>query len=148
MAINTTKRVRPANLTDSYEINKLSYHLGYGKTPDAVAHKRLDQLLKSPIDHIWVYDNGEQLLGWIHIFTALRVASSPFYEIGGLIVHPEERQQGIGHQLVQCAAEHAAQQGETLRVRCNSQRTEPHLFYQSIGFTLSKSQQVYSLGGN
>jgi len=137
--------IREAELADCDSINSLSMHLGYDDTTADIAQERLTILLDSSSDWVWVFEDSGNILGWIHIFTAHRLASTTFNEIGGLVVAPTARKQSIGRKLVEFAVIESAKQNLKLQVRCNSRRSETHRFYDHIGFTKVKSQYVYSL---
>lgn len=135
--------IRIATIADSERINSLSLHLGYGSSPQDEADKRLRSLLKSTNDRLLVFEESNLILGWIHIFKAHRVASAMFYEIGGLVVDPKARNQGIGRKLVEFVVEQSAAENIGLRVRCNSLRKETHKFYEKLGFSSTKEQYVF-----
>jgi len=132
--------IRAARLSDWDQIAELSTHLGYGDLDSDHTGQLLAALLASDNDWVFVAEEGDRLRGWIHCFRALRLASAPFYEIGGLVVSPDSRQRGIGRQLVQYGMNQLA--GDW-RVRCNSQREATHLFYQRLGFYCRKTQHVF-----
>ena len=81
--------------------------------------------------------------GWVHVFIANRVASSPFLEIGGLAVSSEFRREGIGRELVNYALKWANERNLKTRVRCNSKRMNAHDFYLAMGFTKAKEQYIF-----
>jgi N-acetylglutamate synthase-like GNAT family acetyltransferase len=135
--------IRTATLKDAKSINSLSLHLGYESMPFDIACERLRFLLESVTDEVWVFEESSIILGWIHVFKANRVASLSFNEIGGLVVDPKARKQGIGRKLVEFAAKRAKDKNIELRVRCNSQREETHQFYTKAGFTSTKAQHVF-----
>ena len=135
--------IRMATFADSISINSLSFHLGYGSTPQKVADERLRVLLESNNDKVWVFNESDSILGWIHVFKAHRVASGMFYEIGGLVVDPDFRKKGVGRELVDFAAKEIDAENAELRVRCNSQRKDTHEFYRKLGFSNSKMQFVF-----
>lgn len=137
--------IRKAELADCDAINSLSMHLGYDETTADITQERLKNLLDSSSDWVWVFEDSGNISGWIHIFTAHRLASTTFNEIGGLVVAPTARKQSIGRKLVEFAAIESAKQNLRLRVRCDSRRTETHQFYDHIGFTKVKSQYVYNM---
>lgn len=137
--------VRPATLDDADAIHALSALLGYAASPSGQTEQRLQQLLASETDEVWVCETDGQLLGWVHAFVAHRLASAAFVEIGGLVVDDAARRCGVGRALVQRAREYAQQQGMAVRVRCNAKRADSHAFYRDIGFGTLKSQQVFGL---
>ena len=132
--------IRPATADDFRAIRNLSGHLGYSRTPIDKARTKLLKILESPTDFVYVAEYDHTVAGWIHLFSALRLASEDFVEIGGLVVAPESRGYGIGKALVRHAScEHPGK----LRVRCNEQRSDTHKFYTAIGFERNKVQYVF-----
>ncbi len=137
--------IRTATITDTKALQLLSLHLGYSDTSETVAEQRLQCLLESSNDEVWVFEESNRLLGWIHVFKANRVASAAFNEIGGLVVDPDSRNKGIGRKLVEFACRHSIALDLELRVRCHSKRQEAHRFYEKMGFSHSKSQYVFDI---
>ncbi|ALO42697.1 GNAT family N-acetyltransferase [Pseudoalteromonas phenolica] len=133
---------RLAVIDDAEEINSVSIHLGYQRLSGNQASEKLQSLLESEADQIFVAELKGKIIGWIHLFYARRLASNDFYEIGGLVVNPEYRGLGIGKSLVKFAT---SQVTEEVRVRCNETRLESHLFYEQQGFKSIKSQRVFKL---
>ncbi|KAF7786417.1 hypothetical protein PRUB_a0976 [Pseudoalteromonas rubra] len=131
--------IRAALASDSQKIAQVSEHLGYTSLSPEESHANLLALLDSPDDKVFVAQLGCRIVGWIHVFFARRLASNSFYEIGGLVVLPATRGQGVGRMLVKHVLAH--QPGQ-YRVRCNESRKEAHQFYESIGFKHSKVQHV------
>lgn len=134
--------IRAAQASDSQEIALVSEHLGYTSLSPEESHANLIALLDSPVDKVFVAQIGGRIVGWIHVFFARRLASNSFYEIGGLVVLPDTRGQGVGRMLVQHALAHQLGQ---YRVRCNESRKEAHTFYESIGFKRIKVQHVFGV---
>ena len=137
--------VREAKIDDARVINKLSRHLGYKPLTDNVLTNNLETILTSKSDKLWIFEKENQILGWIHAFSANRVASAAFIEISGMVVSPDARREGIGRRLVHQAKQWAGEQKQNLRVRCNVKREETHKFYESVGFVLSKSQNIFEI---
>lgn len=135
--------VRKAVLSDAKAINSLSQSLGYTPATDTVAQARLAEILSSHSDRVWVFANGARITGWIHAFIAVRIASEGFVEIGGLVVDPIMRQQGVGRVLVRQAKSWALENGVSLHVRCNAMRNDSHEFYAAVGFSKVKQQYVF-----
>ncbi len=136
-------QIRAAMARDSEEIHELSLHLGYEIESQAATEQNLDHLLNTNFNYVWVFEKDHQIQGWIHLFIAHRITCAPFVEIGGLVVAPHCRRQGIGRSLVEHAKQWAQQNHMHLRVRCNTKRLDTHLFYESMGFSTIKSQYVF-----
>ena len=135
--------IREATMDDSSHINRLSWSLGYKEVSDDLAKIRLQFALQSSNDKVWVFEKDAQVLGWVHAFIAHRVASATFVEIGGLAVDPLRLKQGVGRMLVEQTKLWAHERKLSLRVRCNSERSETHKFYEAVGFSKTKNQNVF-----
>jgi len=138
-------RIREATRNDSESINRLSQDLGYDIVSQSVAEERIKKIIESKIDYLWVFEDDNQIIGWIHIFLAQRVASASFVEIGGLVVASNYRRQGVGKRLVEYAVLWAKTRNLKIRVRCNEQRTDTQIFYESVGFSSTKTQHVFEI---
>lgn len=134
--------VRSASETDATGINKVSQHLGYSELSSNESITKLQELLNSPQDQVFVAEWQGRIIGWLHLFYARRLASNNFFEIGGLVVSPESRGHGVGRALVQYAQ---AKNLGKFRVRCNEKRCDAHKFYESIGFDSAKVQRVFQV---
>ncbi len=84
-----------------------------------------------------------RVVGWLHLFVALRVESGAFAEIGGFVVTAAFRGQGVGREMLSAAESWVSGHGlSTIRVRTRSERRDARRFYHKLGFIQSKSQQV------
>lgn len=140
----TQAHVRPARSADAKFLADLATQLGYPTTEPEIL-SRLEQLQGRDQHAVLVAEQGDQVVGWIHIFGAYRLESGAFAEIGGLVVDRAFRASGAGRALVQAAAEWARGQGfQHLRVRTNVIREDAHAFYLHLGFSNAKWQAVLS----
>jgi predicted N-acetyltransferase YhbS len=137
-------RIRPAKAGDAGAIAALSGELGYPADAGDVA-RRLRWVTEAH-DHVaFVAEDDGQVVGWIHVFSALRLESEQFAEIGGLVVAESHRRRGVGRLLCERAVWWAEVLNlETLRVRTRVER-EAHLFYRRVGFRETKQQRVLVL---
>jgi GNAT superfamily N-acetyltransferase len=134
--------IRLASIEDCAGINSVSKYLGYTEVSIDECNDKLQHLLRSETDEIYVAVCKGVIIGWLHLFLARRIASPDFYEIGGLVVNPEFSRLGIGKVLV----EHVLNiQTGKFRVRCNEKRRSSHLFYIKMGFIGEKVQRIFEL---
>ncbi len=91
---------------------------------------------------ILVAEMDERIVGYIHGFISLRLTSNPFLEIGGLIVDPKHRKQGIARSLIKHLESRFPDYSMT-RVRCNFKREQAHAFYLGLNFTEVKQQKIF-----
>ena len=136
--------IRRAAEEDAATIAQLSTTLGYESQPAVIA-SRLRAIVKSDADLMTVaVDSHGTIVGWLQAHAALIVESGFHVEITGLIVSPVQRRRGIGRALVteaECWAK--AKAAEAVVVRSNVQRVESHAFYPALGYSATKTQNVY-----
>ena len=136
--------IRLAILQDANAIADVASALGYqSAVSEELATKRLERLLLSSNDKVWVAEFNDQLIGWLHAQHAFRAASVDFIEILGLSVSDQARLNGAGRALVEKAKEWALDEKLVLRVRTNDTREGAKKFYTALGFTTTKIQSVF-----
>ena len=138
--------VRAAVPDDAEAIARLSGELGYPATMADVRRRLFD--IKTSEDHAVLVSEVPpgRVLGWVHVFRAPRLGGEPFAELGGLVVTESLRGRGIGRRLVEEAERWAMTRDlHTLRIRTRTTRTDARLFYEDLGFTLTKTQVVFEL---
>lgn len=137
--------IRQAVLEDTASIAILSGQMGYVPDESAVRN-RLTEILQDQGDCVFVAVFEGTVVGWIHGFYTRRIESDAFVEIGGMVVGQQYRQKGIGRGLVDKVLNWAkTKNSQKLRVRCNTIRTETHIFYEKLGFKCSKSQKIFDI---
>ncbi len=136
--------IRTAKLADAPVLADLSNQLGY-PTSSIKVHDRLIRNLESKEHVILVACLSDQLVvGWIHAFITYRIESGSFAELGGFVVDEKYRGRRIGNQLLDAVEEWVVDQGiEKLRIRSRSTRIDAHAFYERLGFTRTKEQNVF-----
>ena len=136
--------IRLANENDQAAIAALTVERGYPQSALS-ASDRLQRLIDASEHCLLVAEDSRgEVVGWIHVFIALRVESPLFAEIGGFIVAAERRGEGIGRMLL-ASAEHwlAENSIKQLRVRTQIQRADAQAFYRRLGFHRAKEQMVF-----
>ncbi|WP_457919105.1 GNAT family N-acetyltransferase [Candidatus Lokiarchaeum ossiferum] len=133
--------IRPVSLNDSEFITSLAIQLG-SKVSFDVVKSQIHAILKKPDHFAFVAVVNDQVVGYIHCFTAIRLTSKPFTEIGGLVVDEKERGNGIGKLLVK-HVEGLFNENRKVRVRCNSKRKLAHKFYTKLNYTVTKEQKIF-----
>lgn len=137
--------IREAGIDDAPLLARLCSQFGYTVSASSVLES-VDRIIHDREQVILVSTGAQRITGWVHVFISDRIESGRFAEIGGLVVDQDCRSQGIGRSLVEHAGRWAIGQGMSrLRVRCAEQRTVAHAFYQRLGMTCTKSQQVLDL---
>ena len=134
---------RLAVAADAGALARIGESLGYGILEEATRVNNLQTILASCGDRLWVLEKDGELAAYLHAVQVTRLASAPFIEIAGLAVSPPERRRGLATRLLQHAEHWAVEQGMKLRVRCRDDREAGNQFYQALGFTRAKRQNVY-----
>ena len=130
--------------SDADPVAKLAGELGYAVDPK-VMRIRVEAVLASPADLLVVaVDASDHAVGWLQAHAAQIIESGFRVEITGLIVSPEFRRDGAGRLLVNRAEEWARSlSAEAVVVRSSARRVESHSFYPALGYTATKTQNVY-----
>jgi ribosomal protein S18 acetylase RimI-like enzyme len=133
--------IRHIRQTDAAQLLKLTNQLGYNITIDNLAIQ-VNSIIENPNHRAYVAETGSTLLGYVHGFITIRLTSSPFLEIAGLIVSQDHRNMGIGSALINHLETQFPQYKES-RVRCNIKRKQAHAFYLNQNFDEVKQQKVF-----
>ncbi|RQW61863.1 GNAT family N-acetyltransferase [Vibrio viridaestus] len=137
--------IRSAELTDNYSIVRLSNEWGYSISED-LSLARMHKLISCTNYKMYVAEDtiSQQICGWIILEKRFFFGSGDYIEIMGLVVDENYRRNKIAQQLIKQSELWAADLGlDTIIVLSDIQREESHRFYQSSGFELKKTSNVY-----
>lgn len=137
--------IRQIEIEDAESIASLSGQFSYPSTPEETKD-RIIKLRTYPNNCGFVAIQKNKIIGWVHVFLAVHLESSPFFEIGGLVVDENFRGQGVGKLLVEAVKTWCINKGNyKLRVRCNVIRTRTHKFYKKLGFNETKESKIFEI---
>jgi GNAT superfamily N-acetyltransferase len=138
-----TTTIRAARASDAHDIARLTADLGYDVTAEEAA-RRVSRILGRDDQQLFVADEGEAVAGWVHVLLAEYVDAEPFVVIGGLVVSPDHRREGIGRALMERAEAWASEQGcAIVRLSSTITRHGAHRFYERLGYTIIKTQYSF-----
>jgi GNAT superfamily N-acetyltransferase len=101
----------------------------------SVIRDRLQRILNTPDDAVFVAEADSAVIGWLHVFLRPLLESDLSAEIGGLVVSRAARRHGVGRRLVAAAETWAQAHGaKLLTVRCRTERVEGNRFYEALSF--------------
>lgn len=137
--------IRHAEPTDAAAIAALCTQLGYPSEADVIA-RRLDRLLKLPTQAVFVAcDEDDGVHGFVATEQRLILESGDRVEVVALAVDAAARRNGAGRALMAAAELWALKRGvPEVFLRSNVLREESHPFYESLGYTRTKTQHVYT----
>jgi GNAT superfamily N-acetyltransferase len=141
---NPSIHIREAVLDDALQICKLASQLGYpGKLENFMT--RLEMMLENPSQKVLVADTESQpAVGYIHFHQHNSLENDPVVEIGGLVVSEDFRRMGIGKILISAAEDWAKAAGfSSIRLHSNIIREDAHIFYQTLGYSITKTQRAF-----
>lgn len=136
--------IRIAFESDATALTELADQLGYPSKPEEIAG-RLRTLMDLEDHEIFVAEAADVgVVGCVQVMAAHRLVSEPFAELGGLVVEQGWRWQGAGSLLLERAEGWARARGLTImRVNSNTARQGVPEFYESQGYKLIKTQNVF-----
>jgi ribosomal protein S18 acetylase RimI-like enzyme len=136
--------IRPADDRDIAVLARLAGELGYPSTP-AQVRERFSKFKANPHQATFVAVAGDgAVIGWIQLAEARSIESDARADITGLVVDANYRSGGVGRQLVAKGEEWARQRGlAVIGVRSNIIRERTHVFYERLGYTVTKTQKAF-----
>ena len=137
-------QIRRAVAADAERIAILAGLLGYPSTAEDVL-RQLPRLQASLEHAVFVAEAPDGLVvGWLHVHANHVVEFDPRAEVGGLVVDEKFRGSGMGRLLMQHAEQWAREKGYSeVVLRSNVIRTGAHKFYESLGYTVTKTQKHF-----
>lgn len=136
--------IRKVKIADAQAIAHLSEVLGY-LVSEAVVERNIARVLENPQHEFLVFDNGQQVVGFIEAETYEAVYSEEvMFNVLGLVVDETMQGQGIGAQLLTALEEKAKERKiRAIRLNSGSQRQGAHLFYEHQGYESNHSQKRF-----
>ena len=136
--------IREAILNDYMDLCSLNKSaLGYDYPEDKTKEK-LQLVLASPADKIFVAEFDGKVVGYIHLSDYEPIYFESLKNILALAVDENYRNKGIGRQLIQAGEAWAKETGSKgIRLSSGFSRTGAHQFYQHCGYTMRKEQKNF-----
>lgn len=136
--------IRKVEMRDVSDITRLAGVLGY-PISESIVNNNMSRILNDEKQEFLVFDNGNQVVGFIEAETYDAVYSKEImFNVLGLVVDAQEQGQGIGAQLLSALEENAKARGiNVIRLNSGVQRHEAHQFYEHQGYTSNHSQKRF-----
>lgn len=136
--------IRDAAIEDYKDICRLNKE-GFGYDyPAERTRDKLQVILDSPADKIFVAEHDGKIAGYIHLSSYECTYSDSLKNIMALVVDEACRKMGIGRKLVQTAEEWAKGSGSKgIRLVSGYNRITAHQFYLACGYVLRKEQKNF-----
>ncbi len=136
--------IRKVEMRDVSDITRLAGVLGY-PISESIVKNNMSRILNDEKQEFLVFDNGNQVVGFIEAETYDAVYSKEImFNVLGLVVDAQEQGQGIGAQLLSALEENAKARGiNVIRLNSGVQRHEAHQFYEHQAYTSNHSQKRF-----
>lgn len=136
--------IRKASLSDAEALNVISeQELGY-PCPIEQTELGLNTALNKEYECVFVADDGEKAVGYVHACDYCLIFSEPMVNILGLAVDSRFARQGIGKALMQAAEKWAKSRGaKGIRLVSGETRHDAHAFYEKCGYKSTKNQKNF-----
>lgn len=121
---------------------ELMHKLGYEHNKESLLHNV--SAVRESRGEIFVAERLGQVCGCVCAILDVRLAEGAIGEIVSLVVNQSDRGKGVGRGLVFTAEHWLKYKVTTIRIRANVVREEAHTFYETLGYSLSKTQGVFS----
>ncbi len=146
-SVDTTLRVRTAELGDASDVARLLCDLGYPSNREE-ASERISIVRHDPRQHLLLAEIGGAVCGLIATYTRYAFSrGAEVTQITALVVSSGNQRQGVGRRLLREVESRARRSGVTcLDVTSNARRTDAHEFYRHCGYDDSSLRFVKMLG--
>ena len=136
--------IRKVEMRDVSDITRLAGVLGY-PISESIVKNNMSRILNDEKQEFLVFDNGNQVVGFIEAETNDTVYSKEImFNVLGLVVDDQEQGHEIGAQLLSALEENAKARGiNVIRLNSGVQRHEAHQFYEHQGYTSNHSQKRF-----
>ncbi|WMX71107.1 GNAT family N-acetyltransferase [Lactococcus cremoris] len=136
--------IRKVEMRDVSDITRLAGVLGY-PISESIVKNNMSRILNDEKQEFLVFDNGNQVVGFIEAETYDAVYSKEImFNVLGLVVDAQEQGHGIGAQLLSALEENAKARGiNVIRLNSGVQRHEAHQFYEHQGYMSNHSQKRF-----
>jgi GNAT superfamily N-acetyltransferase len=130
---------------DISRVTELAEELGYASREELVL-RRFYSLSSHKEHSIVVFEDGNKILGWMHLKQEYTLLGERKVEIAALVVDEKYRSRGVGKLFVDFSKYWAKINGSnTISVRTSILRERAHAFYQREGFQLRKTSHFFTL---
>ncbi len=116
--------------------------LGYEHSEESLA-KNISAVRGSG-GEVFVAELSGRVCGCVSAIIDVRLAAGTNGEIVSLVVDEASRGRGVGKGLVSTAENWLKDHTNVIRIRANVIREQAHEFYKNLGYSLSKTQVVFS----
>jgi len=135
--------IREAQDHDYDAIAFLCEQLGY-QTGSEVIPLRLKQINELAHHAVFVAELDHQVIGWIHVYICPLLVSPLQAQLGGLVVHSSQRDQGVGARLLQQAEDWSRTRScRYLTIFTNIIRSDTHKIYEHLGYQNIKTEHLF-----
>ena len=135
--------VRTAGGADACRIAGLSGQLGYPARVTDV-RRRIEDISGDDNCELLVAESDGEVVAWLLIHIYRLVTSDCLAQVAGLVVDQAHRNQGIGALLMKKAEEWACDRNcRGIMLRSRSARKGAHRFYERLGYSDIKTQDVF-----
>jgi len=133
-------KIRAARAVDVPVLAQLAGELGY-PTATGQMERRFARVTTDADHQVFVAEDAAgTVVGWVQVNYTRFLASDPRGEVLALVVAAGSRGRGLGRQLMQAAEQWTRDQGGTqLSLRSNIVRKETHVFYERLGYQVTKT---------
>ena len=135
--------VRCARAADGPQIAGLTGQLGYPSTT-ADVKRRIAEINGDQNGELLVAESDDSVVAWLLVHVYRLVTSDCLAQVAGLVVDRAYRNKGIGALLMEKAEEWARDRScRGVMLRSRSTRKEAHKFYKRLGYSTTKTQDVF-----
>ncbi|MHB0863349.1 GNAT family N-acetyltransferase [Paenibacillus sp. SEL3] len=139
------KNVREIRATDYHDIYLLNqdFNPNLYLFPEVKVKEKIEMIIKESKDVIFVYEENNEVLGYIHGSPHELLFSESLVNILGFVVKEKYRNQGVGSMLIERLEQWGKSHGFSgIKLLSHPSRIQAHRFYERRGICLPRIRKI------
>ncbi|ALA40798.1 MULTISPECIES: GNAT family N-acetyltransferase [Paenibacillus] len=140
------KNVREIRVSDYHDIYLLNqdFNPNLYLFPEEKVKEKIELITKESKDMIFVYEENNEVLGYIHGSPYELLFSESLVNVLGFVVKEKYRNQGVGSMLIERLEQWGKSHGFSgIKLLSHPSRIQAHRFYERRGYMFTKDQKNF-----
>lgn len=143
MRETNVREIRVTDYRDIYLLN-LDFNPNFHVFSEEQVKAKIEILLQETKDIIFVYEENNEVIGYIHGSPYELLFSDSLVNVLGFVVKEKYRKQGIGGILIESLEQWGRRRGFSgIKLLSHPSRVHAHRFYERRGYQFTKDQKNY-----
>ena len=143
MDVTNVREIRVTDYHDIYLLNQ-DFNPDLHLFTEEKVKKKIEIITKNTKDIIFVYEQNNEVIGYIHGSPYELLFSDSLVNVLGFVVKEEYRNQGVGSMLIERLEQWGKNNGFSgIKLLSHPSRIHAHRFYERRGYMFTKDQKNF-----